>query len=38
MKPAIALIILTIAACAVLASHQRKPFPLLIDANPIVRT
>lgn len=33
MRAAVSLIILTILACAVLASHQRKPFPLLVQAS-----
>lgn len=34
MRIAVALIILTIAACALLAAHAHKPFELRIDANP----
>lgn len=33
MRLLAAIIILTIFACAALASHQRKPFPLLVDAS-----
>lgn len=38
MRFAIALIVLTIFACAALASHQHKPFPLLVDADAPVST
>lgn len=31
MRVAVAFIILTILGCAALASHQHKPFPLLVD-------
>lgn len=31
MRRAALLLVATIFACALLASHQRKPFPLLID-------
>lgn len=38
MKLLVILIILTIFACAALASHQHRPFPLLVDGAPITRT
>lgn len=34
MRAAVALLIVVFAACAVLASHQNKPFELRVDANP----